>query len=112
MMMNGTLMSPLSNGLTLVKQSLGPFGAIDMVYVAVPVSVTRLVHDIVEMVRSSMGHDNVAARRTYFNITLAAPSLPIHMRWLQSNYYTYVRLLVRNFIKKSYCLGVLKCACV
>ncbi|OQS04026.1 hypothetical protein THRCLA_03705 [Thraustotheca clavata] len=56
-----------------------------MVYVAVPVSVTCLVRDIVEMVRSSMGHDDIIAQAVYLKISTVPTSLPVPTKWLQPN---------------------------
>ncbi|OQR82257.1 hypothetical protein ACHHYP_16322, partial [Achlya hypogyna] len=65
---NGTLASPLTAGFQLVESLLGPFGSVDMVYVAVPPSVRRVFSTLVELSRVPLA-GNMAAQADYFNIT-------------------------------------------
>ncbi|EQC38048.1 hypothetical protein SDRG_04478 [Saprolegnia diclina VS20] len=89
LMANGTLTSPLQNGLQVVSQLLGPFGTVDMIYISVPPLVLRFVADAIERLRHALGHANTGAQAAYFGISPVAISYPIPSVWLEPNVPAY-----------------------
>ncbi|KDO28637.1 hypothetical protein SPRG_06492, partial [Saprolegnia parasitica CBS 223.65] len=87
-MQNGTLPSPLPASLRLVQSLLGPFGAIDMIYVAVPTALRDLVASLIELSRLPLAH-NLTAQAMYMNITPLDDSFPVPGRWLAQDLVSY-----------------------
>ncbi|KDO23501.1 hypothetical protein SPRG_22281 [Saprolegnia parasitica CBS 223.65] len=64
---NLTLSSPLNAGLALYDNSLGPFGAVDMVYVSCPTSLLALYRYILHAI-ATVTSSNLEAQRQFLNL--------------------------------------------
>ncbi|EQC27412.1 hypothetical protein SDRG_14738 [Saprolegnia diclina VS20] len=84
----GLLSSPLPRAFALTSSFLGPFGSIDMVYVAPPPVLQRLLSSLMEHSRSPLT-DNGTAQEAYYNITPLAISRPVPATWLRAPFDTY-----------------------
>ncbi|OQR89143.1 hypothetical protein ACHHYP_06455 [Achlya hypogyna] len=89
MIANGTLASPLSNGLQLVSITLGPFGVVDTVFVNIPAALGKLVADIVREARAGMRTWPFDAQPAYFAIQPVAITYPVPPEWINGNLQGY-----------------------
>ncbi|KDO27103.1 hypothetical protein SPRG_07814 [Saprolegnia parasitica CBS 223.65] len=79
---------PLSAGLTLLTQELGPFGMIDMVYVPVPALVSAAIRAILHATRVVIAM-KATAQTDLLDIATLSASYPIPRVWGGPNYASY-----------------------
>ncbi|OQR87485.1 hypothetical protein ACHHYP_08791 [Achlya hypogyna] len=78
---NGTLASPLTNGYQMLSKTIiGPFGSVDMVYVAPPPDVKAAVAAILGRIRAAL-ISNSAAREQLAMIRPSASMIPVPPAW-------------------------------
>ncbi|OQR95176.1 hypothetical protein ACHHYP_00239 [Achlya hypogyna] len=87
MVANGTLSSPLDNGLVLVASAIGPFGVTDMVYVGVPPLVSSVVRTLLALTRSALV--DAGAQAAFAAIAPLGASYPIPKAWGGPNYLAF-----------------------
>ncbi|EQC31802.1 hypothetical protein SDRG_10591 [Saprolegnia diclina VS20] len=86
--LNGSLPLPLPRSLSLTASQLGPFGSIDMLYVAPPRALQRLVATITDRTRTLLATDR-AAKAAYDAITPLDASYPVPSAWITASFAAY-----------------------
>ncbi|EQC28803.1 hypothetical protein SDRG_13484 [Saprolegnia diclina VS20] len=79
----GVLAWPLDNGLSLVRQRLGPFGTIDMHLVACPRSLLDTIRSISVSVRDALRRQQFV-QDLYFNMTIVDAMHAVPQPWLDA----------------------------
>ncbi|OQR86997.1 hypothetical protein ACHHYP_09654 [Achlya hypogyna] len=99
---NGTLISPLDEGLSVVRSTLGPFGAVDLLFVAVPILVQAAVVQVVQQTAVARARTS-AAQTAYAKAVGAAhySSAPVPPPWLDQSFNIFggsplCKAVVRN----------------
>ncbi|KAF0692348.1 Aste57867_16569 [Aphanomyces stellatus] len=87
---NGTLPWSIPSGLALIRDAVGPFGSIDMWYIACPADVITAVHAIVTALRQTLAHnatvENTTAQIAYDTVADGTSGIfPAPQAWLDLN---------------------------
>ncbi|KDO21538.1 hypothetical protein SPRG_13347 [Saprolegnia parasitica CBS 223.65] len=83
--LNGTLTAPLDEGLALVRSALGPFGSMDLQYVAMPASVQALLRSTFLFIATA----RVASTelQAAFDAVPGYMASPVPPSWLAADFY-------------------------
>ncbi|OQR83970.1 hypothetical protein ACHHYP_14070 [Achlya hypogyna] len=84
----GYLRMPLIAGFVLVQDHIGPFGAIDQVFIAPPVVAQEAMRNVIDSLRKS-AMESSTSRTDYANLPVPNSMYPVPSRWMQHGLLSY-----------------------
>ncbi|KAF0690293.1 Aste57867_18319 [Aphanomyces stellatus] len=86
MIQNGTLAKPFANSLQLTRNEVGPFGSVDLKFIAIPLVAKVAVHNVFSSIRKSR-YRSLVAQAAFSQISDVSNSmLPVPKAWTDINF--------------------------